>query len=171
MKVCFCQFFIVSHFCIFIQDLLSSSHNTEKVIYFLLLERKRRRPAYEDDSDNVVRARGGGTAPQPECAPVVGCADPPRKRIDTCRVNGSTTAQFGQISEGSPLTPRRQHFGSRHHHHHGGSSRRSPSTGSHSSLQSPTRSNTALVHYNNSAPSSNLGTSFDAIIRLEFCFM
>lgn len=36
--------------------------------------------------------------------------DPPRKRIDTCRVNGQSTFQFGQISEGSPLTPRRSHY-------------------------------------------------------------
>lgn len=85
-----------------IQDLLSPSHNTEKVIYFLLLERKRRRPAYEDDSDSMLRSRG--------TIADVGQADPPRKRIDTCRVNGQAGQHFGQISEGSPLTPRRQHF-------------------------------------------------------------
>ncbi|XP_019871793.1 serine/threonine-protein kinase BRSK2 isoform X2 [Aethina tumida] len=107
-----------------IQHLLSPSHNTEKVIYFLLLDRKRRRPAYEDETDSMLRIR---------CAE---STDPPKKRIDTCRVNGQNTLQFGQISEGSPLTPRRSHY-KRHH------ARRSPSTGStHSSLSihSPTRS-------------------------------
>lgn len=100
------------------------SHNTEKVIYFLLLDRKRRRPAYEDDNDSVLRVR------------VTEAVDPPKKRIDTCRLNGQGGLQFGQISEGSPLTPRRSHY-KRHH------ARRSPSTGStHSSLgiHSPTRS-------------------------------
>jgi BR serine/threonine kinase len=76
---------------------LSNSHNTEKVIYFLLLERKRRRPAFEDDTEAIVRVRSESS-------------DPPRKRIDTCKVNGTATYQFGQISEGSPLTPRRQQF-------------------------------------------------------------
>lgn len=149
-----------------IQDLLSPSHNTEKVIYFLLLERKRRRPAYEDDTDSLLRSRGiiGDTTQQ----------DPPRKRIDTCRVNGTSGSHFGQISEGSPLTPRRQHFkyapgglanagltfsgfsSGRHH------ARRSPSTGSHSSLQihSPTRGSGASspLHYN-SNPSTTLGNN------------
>ncbi|KPI96240.1 Serine/threonine kinase SAD-1 [Papilio xuthus] len=74
-----------------IQDLLSPHHNTEKVIYFLLLERKRRRPARDDE-------------PRPPAPAPPG--DPPRKRLDTCRVNGQS-AQFGQISEGSPITPRR----------------------------------------------------------------
>lgn len=87
-----------------IQDLLSPSHNTEKVIYFLLLERKRRRPAYEDDTDSVLRCRGT----QQDSTSTT--ADPPRKRVDTCRVNGQAGQHFGQISEGSPLTPRRQHF-------------------------------------------------------------
>jgi hypothetical protein len=76
---------------------LLDSHNTEKVIYFLLLERKRRRPAFEDDTEAIVRVRSESS-------------DPPRKRIDTCKVNGTATYQFGQISEGSPLTPRRQQF-------------------------------------------------------------
>jgi hypothetical protein len=108
-------------------NLIFSSHNTEKVIYFLLLERKRRRPAYEDDTDSILRMRVSETS------------DPPKKRIDTCRVNGQSGLQFGQISEGSPLTPRRSHY-KRHH------PRRSPSTGStHSSLgvHSPTRSSGA----------------------------
>ncbi|XP_013146597.1 PREDICTED: serine/threonine-protein kinase BRSK2 [Papilio polytes] len=74
-----------------IQDLLSPHHNTEKVIYFLLLERKRRRPARDDE-------------PRPPAPAPPG--DPPRKRLDTCRVNGQS-AHFGQISEGSPITPRR----------------------------------------------------------------
>lgn len=76
------------------------SHNTEKVIYFLLLERKRRRPACEDELE-VMRGGMRGSAGQLE-------ADPPRKRVDTCRVNGSTALNLGQISHGSPLTPRRQ---------------------------------------------------------------
>ncbi|XP_025830966.1 serine/threonine-protein kinase BRSK2 [Agrilus planipennis] len=125
-----------------IQHLLSPSHNTEKVIYFLLLERKRRRPAYEDETDSVLRIRS------------TEASDPPRKRIDTCRVNGSNPLQFGQISEGSPITPRRSHFNGRHH------SRRSPSTGStHSSLSvhSPTRSSgsSSPIPFNNSPPTSN----------------
>ncbi len=75
------------------------SHNTEKVIYFLLLERKRRRPALEDD-DEAIRPRND----------VAETADPPKKRLDTCRINGQNCLNFGQISEGSPLTPRRQAF-------------------------------------------------------------
>ncbi|XP_026483520.1 serine/threonine-protein kinase BRSK2 [Vanessa tameamea] len=80
-----------------IQDLLSPHHNTEKVIYFLLLERKRRRPARDDEPRPA--------APAAPAAPL----DPPRKRLDTCRVNGQS-AHFGQISEGSPITPRRSQF-------------------------------------------------------------
>ncbi|XP_043514261.1 serine/threonine-protein kinase BRSK2 isoform X2 [Frieseomelitta varia] len=99
-----------------IQELLSPNHNTEKVIYFLLLERKRRRPACEDELE-VMRGGMRGSAGQLE-------ADPPRKRVDTCRVNGSTALNLGEISHGSPLTPRRQ-SSTRHH------ARRSPSTGCH----------------------------------------
>ena len=77
----------------------SCSHNTEKVIYFLLLERKRRRPALEDD-DEAIRPRND----------VAETSDPPKKRLDTCRINGQNCLHFGQISEGSPLTPRRQAF-------------------------------------------------------------
>ncbi|KAJ0182984.1 hypothetical protein K1T71_000960 [Dendrolimus kikuchii] len=77
-----------------IQELLSPHHNTEKVIYFLLLERKRRRPARDDE-------------PRPAAPPAP--QDPPRKRLDTCRVNGQS-AHFGQISEGSPITPRRSQY-------------------------------------------------------------
>lgn len=77
-----------------------NSHNTEKVIYFLLLERKRRRPACEDDLEpSRVGLRGTSSVLE---------ADPPRKRIDTCRVNGNAALNLGQISHGSPLTPRRQ---------------------------------------------------------------
>ncbi|XP_015430349.1 PREDICTED: serine/threonine-protein kinase BRSK2 [Dufourea novaeangliae] len=99
-----------------IQELLSPNHNTEKVIYFLLLERKRRRPACEDELE-VMRGGIRGSSGQSE-------ADPPRKRVDTCRVNGSTALNLGEISHGSPLTPRRQ-SSARHH------ARRSPSTGCH----------------------------------------
>ncbi|GJQ85398.1 hypothetical protein Trydic_g10172 [Trypoxylus dichotomus] len=122
-----------------IQHLLSPNHNTEKVIYFLLLDRKRRRPAFEDDTDSLLRIRTDSN-------------DPPRKRIDTCRVNGQNPLQFGQISEGSPLTPRRSHYKRPH-------TRRSPSTGStHSSLSihSPTRSSGASspVLFNNTTPTN-----------------
>ncbi|KAI4454817.1 map/microtubule affinity-regulating kinase [Holotrichia oblita] len=125
-----------------IQHLLSPNHNTEKVIYFLLLDRKRRRPAFEDDSDSLLRIRTDSS-------------DPPRKRIDTCRVNGQNSLQFGQISEGSPLTPRRSHYKRPH-------TRRSPSTGStHSSLSihSPTRSSGASspVLFNNTATTNTHG--------------
>ncbi|XP_076313286.1 serine/threonine-protein kinase BRSK2-like isoform X5 [Tachypleus tridentatus] len=58
-----------------LQELLSESHNTEKVIYFLLLDRKRRKPAYEDETEIIIRNRSES-------------ADPPRKRVDTCQVNG-----------------------------------------------------------------------------------
>lgn len=78
------------------------SHNTEKVIYFLLLERKRRRPALEDDEE--ISGRPARPEIQPEQI------DPPRKRLDTCRINGQNSFQYGQISEGSPVTPRRQAF-------------------------------------------------------------
>lgn len=78
---------------------LHNSHNTEKVIYFLLLERKRRRPALEDDDEIAQKSRSELDA-----------VDPPRKRLDTCRINGTNAPSYGQISEGSPLTPRRQAF-------------------------------------------------------------
>ena len=68
------------------------------MIYFLLLERKRRRPAL-DDEDELPKVRNDGE-------PI----DPPRKRLDSCRVNGSSCLNLGQISAGSPLTPRRQAF-------------------------------------------------------------
>lgn len=58
-----------------IQELLSTCHNTEKVIYFLLLDRKRRRPCYEDETDLIFQNRSESV-------------DPPRKRVDTCQLNG-----------------------------------------------------------------------------------
>jgi len=74
-------------------ELLKPDHNTEKVIYFLLLDRKKRKPSYEDDTEQVmVRSRCGSQ-------------DPPRKRVDHCKMNG---LHYGQLSQGSPLTPRRQ---------------------------------------------------------------
>ena len=71
------------------------SHNTEKVIYFLLLDRKKRRPACEDDAELVVRAQRNEPL------------DPPKKRIDTLKVNGPGTTQY-QLSQGSPIIARRQ---------------------------------------------------------------
>lgn len=67
------------------------------MIYFLLLERKRRKPATEDEEEPTKKV---------EAEPV----DPPKKRLDSCRLNGSNSLYYGQISEGSPLTPRRQAF-------------------------------------------------------------
>uniref|UniRef100_A0A182NPG1 non-specific serine/threonine protein kinase n=1 Tax=Anopheles dirus TaxID=7168 RepID=A0A182NPG1_9DIPT len=129
-----------------IQELLSPHHNTEKVIYFLLLDRKRRRPAIEDEED-VLRPRND----------IIEIADPPRKRLDTCRINGSSSLSYGQISEGSPLTSRRQTFNNGHRSHSGSTSsgsRRSPSSVplSRSSYQSPTRG----VVVNSSQPLNQL---------------
>ena len=73
----------------------SHSHNTEKVIYFLLLDRKKRRPACEDDAELTVRTQRNDNA------------DPPKKRIDTLKVNGPGTTQY-QLSQGSPIIARRQ---------------------------------------------------------------
>ncbi|KAL9902167.1 serine/threonine-protein kinase BRSK1 isoform X3 [Glossina fuscipes] len=114
-----------------IQELLSSNHNTEKVIYFLLLDRKRRRPALEDDDEIAQKSRSELDA-----------IDPPRKRLDTCRINGTNSPSYGQISEGSPLTPRRQAFNSTRNHQ-----RRSPTSVSSmrsSSYHSPTRCNSPI---------------------------
>ncbi|XP_014251369.1 serine/threonine-protein kinase BRSK2 isoform X2 [Cimex lectularius] len=103
-----------------IQELLNPNHNTEKVIYFLLLERKRRRPALEDEAEQVVaRVRAESS-------------DPPRKRIDTC-INGAKSLQYAQISEGSPITPRRQPLQNRHQNRRGSNT----SSNSNSSLQPP----------------------------------
>ncbi|KAK8742704.1 hypothetical protein OTU49_001630 [Cherax quadricarinatus] len=74
-------------------DLLDPCHNTEKVIYFLLLDRKRRKPACEDENEIIHRYRSES-------------ADPPRKRVDTCSVNG-TMSHFERLAEGSPISPRR----------------------------------------------------------------
>lgn len=82
-----------------IKELLSSNHNTEKVIYFLLLDRKRRKPSYEDETESIIRNRSES-------------ADPPRKRVDTCKVNGrSASRHFEVLSDGSPITPRRFPYG------------------------------------------------------------
>uniref|UniRef100_A0A6A7G5L2 non-specific serine/threonine protein kinase n=3 Tax=Hirondellea gigas TaxID=1518452 RepID=A0A6A7G5L2_9CRUS len=78
-----------------IKELLADDHNTEKVIYFLLLDRKKRRPACEDENDLLHRFSNRTDTP-----------DPPRKRVDTCSVNG-TMSHFERLSEGSPVTPRR----------------------------------------------------------------
>ncbi|KRF98534.1 uncharacterized protein Dwil_GK20597, isoform B [Drosophila willistoni] len=120
-----------------IQELLSASHNTEKVIYFLLLERKRRRPALEDDDEIAQKSRSELDA-----------VDPPRKRLDTCRINGTNAPSYGQISEGSPLTPRRQAFNFRSYSSTRNHQRRSPTTVSSSvrssSYHSPTRCNSPM---------------------------
>ncbi|XP_031629810.1 serine/threonine-protein kinase BRSK1 isoform X2 [Contarinia nasturtii] len=111
-----------------IQELMSPNHNTEKVIYFLLLERKRRRPALEDD-DEAIRPR-----------PNTEVSDPPKKRLDTCRINGQNSYNFGQISEGSPITTRRQAFNFRSYSNTRNHNRRSPTPSARSaSYHSPTR--------------------------------
>ena len=74
------------------RELLSPTHNMEKVIYFLLLDRKRRRPACEDD-DESLRSR-------PE-------ADPPRKRIDSRNGQTSASCENLALAQGSPFAPRR----------------------------------------------------------------
>lgn len=83
-----------------IQELLSTNHNTEKVIYFLLLDRKKRKPSYEDETEVIIRNRSESGR---------STADPPRKRVDTCQVNGKAGPRYSleMLSEGSPLTPRR----------------------------------------------------------------
>uniref|UniRef100_W8AXQ4 non-specific serine/threonine protein kinase n=1 Tax=Ceratitis capitata TaxID=7213 RepID=W8AXQ4_CERCA len=119
-----------------IQELLSSNHNTEKVIYFLLLDRKRRRPALEDDDEIAQKSRSELDA-----------VDPPRKRLDTCRINGTNSPSYGQISEGSPLTPRRQAFNFRSYSSSRNHQRRSPTSVSSvrsSSYHSPTRCNSPI---------------------------
>lgn len=65
------------------------------------MDRKRRRPALEDEEEIAAR---------PVREVVTETVDPPRKRLDTCRLNGQNQLNFGQISEGSPITPRRQAF-------------------------------------------------------------
>ncbi|TDG39136.1 hypothetical protein AWZ03_014442 [Drosophila navojoa] len=117
-----------------LQELLSASHNTEKVIYFLLLERKRRRPALEDDEEITQKPRNE-----------LDTVDPPRKRLDKCRINGTNAPSYGQISEGSPLTPRRQAFNFRSYSSTRNHQRRSPTTSVRSSsYHSPTRCNSPI---------------------------
>ncbi|KAI5726360.1 hypothetical protein M8J76_001261 [Diaphorina citri] len=84
-----------------IQELLNNQHNTEKVIYFLLLERKRKRPAYEDEAEHFV--------------PRTDCIDPPRKRIDTCKLPPNCSLEFSKIADGSPIISRRKSMQSRVH--------------------------------------------------------
>ncbi|GFT94118.1 hypothetical protein NPIL_148941 [Nephila pilipes] len=83
-----------------VEELLKSDHNTEKVIYFLLLDRKRRKPCYEDETEVILRSRSESV-------------DPPRKRVDTCVVNGNSGPryQFDLLSDGSPVQPRRYPYG------------------------------------------------------------
>ncbi|XP_054280711.1 serine/threonine-protein kinase BRSK2 isoform X1 [Macrosteles quadrilineatus] len=133
-----------------IQDLLAPNHNTEKVIYFLLLERKRRRPAVEDETEQVaarVRAES---------------SDPPRKRVDTCLINGTNVMQFAQISEGSPVTPRRQNLQARHHNRRGSNhlctnAQTTPTNFSNNSLSlaSPLPQRAASAHTNHQQPPSS----------------
>ncbi|XP_037569422.1 serine/threonine-protein kinase BRSK2-like [Dermacentor silvarum] len=90
-----------------VKELLSTTHNTEKVIYFLLLDRKRRKPSYEDETEIIIRNRSeSGKENRP---------DPPRKRVDTCQVNGRSGPRysFDMLSDGSPITPRRYPYGMR----------------------------------------------------------
>ncbi|KAL5290478.1 BRSK1 family protein [Megaselia abdita] len=118
-----------------VQELLSSHHNTEKVIYFLLLERKRRKPALEDEEEPSKTKENTESI------------DPPKKRLDTCRLNGANSFNFGQISEGSPLTPRRQAFNFRSYNNSRANQRRSTSSASSirsSSYHSPTRSGSPI---------------------------
>ncbi|KAF8786310.1 Serine/threonine kinase SAD-1 like protein [Argiope bruennichi] len=86
-----------------IEELLKSEHNTEKVIYFLLLDRKRRKPCYEDETEVILRSRSESV-------------DPPRKRVDTCVVNGNSgprkADEVGLTPESSPELTKRSWFGS-----------------------------------------------------------
>ncbi|XP_076369721.1 serine/threonine-protein kinase BRSK2-like isoform X4 [Tachypleus tridentatus] len=79
-----------------VEELMSLSHNTEKVIYFLLLDRKKKKPTFEDDDEIIIRNRSES-------------ADPPMKRVDTCRSNGKIKPRFSFdiMSHGSPLSSRR----------------------------------------------------------------
>ncbi|ROT77545.1 putative serine/threonine-protein kinase BRSK2 [Penaeus vannamei] len=123
-------------------DLLDPCHNTEKVIYFLLLDRKRRKPACEDENEIIHRYRSES-------------ADPPRKRVDTCSVNG-TMSHFERLSEGSPITPRRNNMPHQSSHTLPCSRRRSGNnnSGSHSPLHSNNVTPTASPSSTPSAPGS-----------------
>lgn len=63
------------------------------------MDRKRRRPALEDDYEISQKSHND-----------LDINDPPKKRLDTCHINGTNSPSYGQISEGSPVTPRRQAF-------------------------------------------------------------
>ncbi|GFT07966.1 hypothetical protein NPIL_565171, partial [Nephila pilipes] len=105
-------------------------HNTEKVVYFLLLDRKRRKPAYEDEAESIIRNRSESgkelntfmlrneqffftSVAFSTSLPCSVPADPPRKRVDTCHLNGRSGPRysFDMLSDGSPLTPRRYPYG------------------------------------------------------------
>ncbi|KAK2725597.1 serine/threonine kinase SAD-1-like [Artemia franciscana] len=79
-----------------VRELLNPHHNTEKVIYFLLLDRKRRKPAQEDEMEALV-PRDKTEVP-----------DPPRKRTDTIKLNGTSPTKHLTLAEGSPIAPRKQ---------------------------------------------------------------
>ncbi|XP_067142086.1 serine/threonine-protein kinase BRSK2-like isoform X4 [Centruroides vittatus] len=105
-----------------LQELLNETHNTEKVIYFLLLDRKKRKPSYEDETDVIIRNRSesgektlifskNNKLPhlKSDYCITLPTADPPRKRVDTCQVNGRAGPKysFELLTEGSPVTTRR----------------------------------------------------------------
>uniref|UniRef100_A0AC34GRT5 Protein kinase domain-containing protein n=1 Tax=Panagrolaimus sp. ES5 TaxID=591445 RepID=A0AC34GRT5_9BILA len=113
-----------------IRELLSPKHNTEKMVYFLLLDRKRRRPAQEDETEVVLRGTNHNL-------------DPPRKRTDTSKPN---RYQFGSISEGSPINPRKTYgrYSRNRHSSLGGSPNGSPRS-SRDFYQTPTINAGALI--------------------------
>ena len=63
-----------------IEELLKSTHNTEKVIYFLLLDRKSRKPAFEDDTEVIVRSRCGSQTTESSPSPAEGQSSSPGAR-------------------------------------------------------------------------------------------
>jgi len=96
-------------------------HNTEKVIYFLLLDRKLRQPTLDDSDDAKQRSRSGSRKKKKKKIRSKRkkrtryiLADFPQKRIDRQRSNGSIggasnrSGIVAQLTEGSPLVPRRQ---------------------------------------------------------------
>ncbi len=95
-------------------------HNTEKVIYFLLLDRKLRQPTHDDPEDTKQRSRSGSRKnikiffiKKKQLFLLYFLADMPQKRIDRQRSTGGQTPntgsyRIGQLTEGSPLVPRRQ---------------------------------------------------------------
>ena len=97
-------------------------HNTEKVIYFLLLDRKLRQPSHDDAEDTKQRSRSGSRKTIKRFSYEINVcvffflADFPQKRIDRQRTNGGNVGQnpsgyrtsiVAQLTEGSPLIPRR----------------------------------------------------------------